>query len=689
MKSTALRSLRRALGLARAVGFGGGEPVEAVGAALGEALVDALGERLGGVTEQSGERLGVGEEVEHGGVDALAALYLLELELVAPGDEGTPDELIGGDDDEDHGAEAVGDGEAVAGVGGGLEVGTESGEAEGAGADVEHLAGDEGEPGASDAHDGVPDQTDGGVGQLELQEALDAGEAVDDGGFDELLGDALEGGVKAKREVPDRTGENKDDRAHLDAELAGGEEGDHGEHDGGEEAEDGDRLEDVEDRDHEQLGAAVVGGDVAVADGEEQAEQVGEADADDGVEGVEGKRAGVEGDDGLGFEAAGPEHADADDGVEDGEADAGDAEVEDEGPGALDRLGAGEDLAAGGCWRSSRGRCSRVDLRGVVDVGVFVELGGLDKAAAGGVEVEEFGVAAPVDGGFELAQGLFFAELLVEHVVEELFGDSAVALGVDGADDLAQEQDVFDGGFAEELFLAEDLGVGVGSAGGGDGGVALVDGEEAEELGGIDDGKQVVDLEGEVVGETVDVVLTVVVEEELEQAGDAAGTGVGEHLVVHLALVADGASGGGGGQRGGLGVGLGEDLVDVVDELGEGGGFAVARVGEADLEVGADVAGVAAEDDDAVGEQDGFFDVVGDDEDGLGGDGLFLPELEEFGAEVLGGENVEGAEGLVHEENFGLDHESAGEADALAHAAGELLGVGGLKAVEADGCRGY
>jgi hypothetical protein len=230
----------------------------------------------------------------------------------------------------------------------------------------------------------------------------------------------------------------------------------------------------------------------------------------------------------------------------------------------------------------------------------------------------------------------------------------------------------------------EDFGVGVGGAGGGDGGVAFFDFEEAEELGGVDDGEQVVDFEGEVVGEAVDVVAAAFVDEQFEQAGDAAGAGVGQHLVVHLALVADGLAGGlvGGG---GDDFGPGEDFVDVVDEVGEGLGFAVARVGELDLEVGADVAGIAAEDDDAVGEQDGFFDVVGDEEDGLGGHGFVGPELEEFGAEVFGGEDVEGGEGLVHEEDFGLDDEGAGEADALAHAAGELFGEGGLEAVEADG----
>ena len=179
-------------------------------------------------------------------------------------------------------------------------------------------------------------------------------------------------------------------------------------------------------------------------------------------------------------------------------------------------LGAGERLRGRGAWLKLSGRwiMRRSPLERASRLGVVVvQLLGLDEAAARGVEVEELGVAAPVDGGFELAQGLFFAELLVEHVVEELFGDAAVALGLDGADDLPEQQDVFDGGGAEELLLAQDLGVGVLRAGGRDGGVAFVDREEAEQLGGVDDGQQVVDLEGEVVGQPVDVVLAVVVEQ--------------------------------------------------------------------------------------------------------------------------------------------------------------------------------
>ena len=243
---------------------------------------------------------------------------------------------------------------------------------------------------------------------------------------------------------------------------------------------------------------------------------------------------------------------------------------------------------------------------------------------------------------------------------------------------------MLDGGVAEEFFLAENLGVGELGAARGDGGVAFLDFEEAEQLCGVDDGEQVVDLKGEIVGEAVDVVASALVEEQFEQAGHAAGAGVGQHLVVHLALVADAGAGLLVGRLGGGDVGPGEDLVDVVDELGEGLGLAVARLGKLDAEVGADVAGIAAEHDDAVGEQDGFFDVVGDDEDGLGGHGLVGPELEQFAAQVLGGEDVESGEGLVHEEDFGLDDEGAGKADTLAHAAGEFLGVGGFEAVEAD-----
>ena len=98
-----------------------------------------------------------------------------------------------------------------------------------------------------------------------------------------------------------------------------------------------------------------------------------------------------------------------------------------------------------------------------------------------------------------------------------------------------------DGGVAEEFLLAENLGVGKLRSALGDGRVAFFDLEEAEQLRGIHNGQQVVDLEGQVVGQTVDVVAAALVEQQFQQAGHAAGARVGQHLVVHLALVAHSA----------------------------------------------------------------------------------------------------------------------------------------------------
>src|SRR5580693_7766013 len=46
--------------------------------------------------------------------------------------------------------------------------------------------------------------------------------------------------------------------------------------------------------------------------------------------------------------------------------------------------------------------------------------------AAGGIVIEEFGVAAPLNGGFELATGFLFAEMFIEQILKEFRGKSAI-----------------------------------------------------------------------------------------------------------------------------------------------------------------------------------------------------------------------------------------------------------------------
>ena len=203
---------------------------------------------------------------------------------------------------------------------------------------------------------------------------------------------------------------------------------------------------------------------------------------------------------------------------------------------------------------------------------------GITKRRRAGVEVEQLGVAAPGNRGLNLPLGFFLAELLVEHVEKEVLGHGVVALGFECAANLAQQEHVLDRGVAEQLLLAQNFGVGELLAAGSDGRVALFDLEEAQHLRGIHDGQQIVDFEGQVVGQAIHVVAPALVEQQLEQAGNAAGPRVRQHLVAHLPLVARARPGRWSGALGRRHIGPREHFVDVVHQLREGLGLAVARL---------------------------------------------------------------------------------------------------------------
>ncbi len=101
-------------------------------------------------------------------------------------------------------------------------------------------------------------------------------------------------------------------------------------------------------------------------------------------------------------------------------------------------------------------------------------------------------------------------------------------------------------------------------------------------------------------------------------------------------------------------------------------------------DLGGDAARVGGQHDDAVAHQHRFLDVVRHHEDRLDGHAALDPQVEKVGAQRLGGEHVERRKRLVHQQDLRVDDERAGEADALAHAAGELLGKRRFEPVEAD-----
>src|SRR5262245_13709495 len=76
--------------------------------------------------------------------------------------------------------------------------------------------------------------------------------------------------------------------------------------------------------------------------------------------------------------------------------------------------------------------------------------------------------------------------------------------------------------------------------------------------------------------------------------------------------------------------------------------------------------------DDTVRQEQRLIDIVGDHHDGFA---VLVPEPHELILEFHTGQGIEEAERLIEEQDFGLEGKSAGNADALAHTCGELIGV--------------
>ena len=141
-------------------------------------------------------------------------------------------------------------------------------------------------------------------------------------------------------------------------------------------------------------------------------------------------------------------------------------------------------------------------LGGSVDVIV----GGAEGDLVGvGVVFEEFGVAAPADGGVELGAGFVLAEVASEEVEEEAFAEGAVVGAFQRLADGADRRDAVARGGGEDLLGGLDVGGRERGAYLGERDLSMVDVGEAEQSAGVDEREQVVDLEREVVGEVGEV----------------------------------------------------------------------------------------------------------------------------------------------------------------------------------------
>jgi hypothetical protein len=234
------------------------------------------------------------------------AFDLLKFEFVGPSDHRTPDQRIHQHNHSDHGGKSPKHGARIAAAGGGLQKRAEAGQAEVLVAENKHFARHEEEPTTGHRHHGIPDQADRRERKIEFEETLPGAEAVDDGGFAQVARNGFQGRIETESDVPDLAGEDKDDGAELDPKLAAGKNSYHRQHDRGKKTQNRNGLQNVQKRDQDHLRTFRFCRGVAVDEGKNEAQAVGNENPDERIERIQRQAARILGDFGFDLDRSEP-----------------------------------------------------------------------------------------------------------------------------------------------------------------------------------------------------------------------------------------------------------------------------------------------------------------------------------------------------------------------------------------------
>jgi hypothetical protein len=83
-----------------------------------------------------------------------------------------------------------------------------------------------------------------------------------------------------------------------------------------------------------------------------------------------------------------------------------------------------------------------------------------------------------------------------------------------------------------------------------------------------------------------------------------------------------------------------------------------------------DPARIGRQNNDPVAEEDGFLNIVGDEQRGLDPKFLLCPKIDEISPQRFCGQDVERGKWFVHQKNSRIDYQGARKADPLAHPTG-------------------
>ncbi len=303
-----------------------------------------------------------------------------------------------------------------------------------------------------------------------------------------------------------------------------------------------------------------------------------------------------------------------------------------------------------------------------------------DDLAAGRVVGVKLAVAAPVHRDVKLPGCLVLAVPGAQDVGEEASRQVAVDAAAQRPVNGAHQRRAVQRRRGEDLFAVLDARAGEDPSAARQRQPLAAEIGEPEQYQCVNERQQVVDLKAQVVGQVGEVSRTVMpAEQDLGEAGQPVHGGLRQRRIAEPAWAA-GRLGWG---RGRSAVALRHHPVYLVDERLVVRRSPATRPGERVTHVCPDPAGVGAQDEDPVGEQDRFLDVVRDHDDGFGREPAALPEFQQLAAQVLGRQHVQRTERLIHEQRRGLHDQCASEPDPLAHASRQFLGIGGLITVQA------
>src|SRR5215472_10914189 len=120
-----------------------------------------------------------------------------------------------------------------------------------------------------------------------------------------------------------------------------------------------------------------------------------------------------------------------------------------------------------------------------------------------GVIIKNLGIAPPLNGGFQLAPGFLFTEMLVKQVAEKLLAKCSVGFGPEGLLHLAEQRHVVERGLPKDSLASLNVRSGKSAAGVRNDSLSLFDAKQPEQCGGLDRGEKGLKVQAKVLGKAV------------------------------------------------------------------------------------------------------------------------------------------------------------------------------------------